>query len=102
MAPEPSGHNGIIRSYRVFLRDQTTNEQTEVDTVGSSQSITLSNLEPFRTYRVTVAAHTIAQGPLSAPLQFTTLEDGERQKLVPTAARCSGSIQMAWVSEKLC
>lgn len=76
-APEEDGHNGVIRRYNVFLTDLATNAETVVNTIGSGETITLSNLEPFNTYTVRVAAFTTATGPLSTALEFTTLEDGK-------------------------
>ena len=72
--PDSSGHNGIIRFYTVFIvEEETTNNFTLTST---TTRLIATDLHPFYTYIVTVAAVTVLPGPFSQPLQFQTLQDG--------------------------
>ena len=66
--------NGIIRYYLVNVTE--TNTGYHYQTTSTTSDITLSNLHPYYTYSVTVAAYTIEEGPFSTPVTFTTLQDG--------------------------
>ena len=66
--------NGIIRYYLVNVTE--TNTGYHYQTTSTTSDITLSNLHPYYTYSITVAAYTIEEGPFSTPVTFTTLQDG--------------------------
>lgn len=78
--PEESSRNGEIRRYTVSVQvveGISLMPLSTVQTVGSSERITLTGLQPFRSYVIRVAAETVALGPFSAPLNVSTLQDGE-------------------------
>ena len=66
--------NGIIRYYLVNVTE--TNTGHHYQTTSTTTDIALSNLHPYYTYSITVAAYTIEEGPFSTPVSFTTLQDG--------------------------
>ena len=66
--------NGIIRYYLVNVTE--TNTGYHYQTTSITSDIALSNLHPYYTYSITVAAYTIEKGPFSTPVSFTTLQDG--------------------------
>ena len=63
--PPPEHRNGIIQSYTVRVVGTHTGEDFTLST--SSTSITVGSLHPFYTYRFTVAAVTVSEGPFSNP-----------------------------------
>ena len=65
--------NGIIRYYLVNVTE--TNTGYHYQTTSTTSDIALSNLHPYYTYSITVAAYTIEEGPFSTPVSFTTLQD---------------------------
>ena len=68
--------NGIITSYTVTVSRQGTDSQIQL--TSATTSISVSMLNPFTTYMVTVAASTtIGVGPPSTQLTFRTAEDGK-------------------------
>ena len=76
LPPPAKDHNGVISYYELFL----VNEQFNIsDTVVNStnDSVTVTNLEEFANYSVTVSAATrVGLGPFSTPVLFTTLQAG--------------------------
>ena len=66
--------NGIIRYYLVNVTEINTGYHYQ--TTSTTSDIALSNLHPYYTYSITVAAYTIEEGPFSTPVSFTTLQDG--------------------------
>ena len=66
--------NGIIRYYLVNVTE--TNTGYHYQTTSTTSDIALSNLHPYYTYSITVAAYTIEEGPFSNLVSFTTLQDG--------------------------
>ncbi len=74
--PDEQERNGEIEEYEVHVADLSTNESFAFYT--SNQSLLLSDLEPFRYYRYSVAAATvIGYGPRSPHLTLRTNEDGK-------------------------
>ena len=73
-APDSSGHNGVIRFYTVLVIEVET--ETNVSLTSISTQITLTDLHPFYTYRISVAAVTISPGPYSVQVSLRTLQDG--------------------------
>ena len=74
-APPTDSQNGMIRNYTVNV----TEIETGMETVHFSLTteITLFSLHPFYTYEITIAAVTVAQGPLSSPITVQTDSDGK-------------------------
>lgn len=73
-APDSSEHNGIIRFYKVFILEEGTGRNFTL--TSTNTQIVATDLHPFYTYNVSVAAVTISPGPYSQHLLFRTLEDG--------------------------
>ncbi len=69
---EEDSRNGIVRGYNVTVSDSVFSRRL----VSTTEEFTVPDLEPFTRYVVTVAAHTIATGPFSPPLEVTTQTDG--------------------------
>ena len=67
--------NGIIRKYLVSVTVLESQENWSVETPHTT--ITLSELHPYYTFTIQVAAHTIGPGPFSHPQTLKTLQDGE-------------------------
>ena len=67
--------NGIVRYYIINVTENDTGSQFQL--LSYNLYTTLSNLHPYYTYSVSVAAYTILPGPFSPPLILTTAEDGE-------------------------
>ena len=74
-APDSSEHNGVIRFYKVFVTEEETGSNFTL--TATNTRVTVTNLHPFYTYSVSVAAVTISPGPYSTQLSFTTMQDGE-------------------------
>ena len=66
--------NGIIRYYLVNVTETNTGYHYQI--ISTTTDIALSNLHPYYTYSISVAAYTIEEGPFSTPMSFTTLQDG--------------------------
>ena len=73
--PPTNTHNGEIVHYIIIYKELQTGQNTTVTSFNTA--VILGNLHPFYNYSITVAAFTIATGPLSAPLHIQTSEDGE-------------------------
>ena len=74
--PLPEEQNGVITGYSVTVTRRDTGSQFQL--VSSTTSISISTLNPFTSYTVTVSASTsVGAGPQSTQLSFTTAEDGK-------------------------
>lgn len=69
-----SGHNGIIREYRVNFTEVETGRVFQE--VSPTTSLVVSGLHPDYTYEWMVTAFTVGEGPFSIMSSVTTLEDG--------------------------
>ncbi len=73
---EESFQNGEIRFYRVIVFDsENSNFYIEVD-VNESTSANVTDLKPFHTYGVQVAAYTVGLGPASVAVNITQPQSG--------------------------
>ena len=72
--PPIDQQNGVIRYYIIDC-NQAGNGSNVTETSNTTE-ITLQNLLPFFQYRCTVAAFTVAIGPLSGVLTFRLPEAG--------------------------
>ncbi len=72
--PPENQKNGIIRYYSVHIQGVGVVVATTITTEDLWIIVTV---RPFRTYTVTVAAVTVAEGVESHAISVTTLEDGE-------------------------
>ena len=73
--PSIEHQNGIIAHYTVVLVEEETGFVYE--NISFSTSLSAHSLHPAYTYQCSVAAHTVAQGPFSQPINVTTEEDGK-------------------------
>lgn len=73
--PPTEHHNGLIVLYTIICSelesDGAVTEHTSVTT-----NKTIIGLHPFYTYNCSVSAVTVSQGPFSASVSVTTMEDG--------------------------
>ena len=75
--PPPSDTtNGIIREYIIHVSVPTDTTDNFME-VSNATFHTLSNLHPFYTYEIKVAAVTIGPGPYSNASIVTTPQDGK-------------------------
>ena len=74
LSPSPSLTNGIIREYYVNVTNSETGEREQL--LSQSESLEVTNLHPYSTYELAVAAHTVALGPFSQHIILQTWEDG--------------------------
>lgn len=75
--PDNEHQNGIITEYSVKIVNLELENATYLNVTDTD--ITVSNLQPFIQYEVTVAAHTSAgRGPFSTPQIIQTQESGRR------------------------
>lgn len=73
--PDNEHQNGIITEYSINIVNFESENITHLDVTDTD--ITVSNLQPFTQYEVTVAAHTSAgRGPFSAIQIVQTQESG--------------------------
>ena len=76
-SPPPYQHQtGRIQYYHVSIRNVITDAVVRSITTINTQ-LTVSSLHPYSTYRCTVAAVTVAQGPQSIPIMIQTYQDGK-------------------------
>lgn len=76
MPPLKNQQNGIIQYYVLRLVEGNQYKRKEVN--GSNMGYTIVNeLHPFYTYKVSVAAFTIAMGPFSNYTEVTLPQDGK-------------------------
>ena len=74
--PNFNDRNGIIRRYNVFIIENSTGASTNISEFSNDRAITFSNLKPFTSYHIKVAAYTVAIGPFSPILVVLTLAAG--------------------------
>ena len=82
-APPTELQNGVIRHYQVTAFEVDTG-QTVTLRATASTAFTVGELHPYYTYRISVAAVTVATGPLSIPISALTLQDGELSPQIPS------------------
>ena len=70
--------NGIIQHYTVQVHVGGGQEQVQYET--TSLQLTLTDLQPYCTHTIYVAAFTVALGPFSEPLTAQTAASGERER----------------------
>ena len=76
-APDPSQRNGIIRRYFIYLTAKDHSFTTiTYSTSASSTSYNLTDLNPYTSYQIKVAAITISPGPNSTAETIRTGEAG--------------------------
>ena len=69
--------NGVIRQYNIHYYISETRESVLWQSDDNSTSIILTDLHPYYTYSITVAAVTIGAGPQSEEATTRTLESGK-------------------------
>ena len=76
--------NGVIRGYQVtyYQTDLGTDNSTVLNTNSSDLEFSITGLQPFTNYSVSVAAITIAAGPASGVVEVRTNENGERNYIL--------------------
>ena len=67
--------NGVIREYRINLTETITGTVLHFNSPEPFQMFT--ELHPYYTYEIVVAAVTVAVGPYSIPVQITTPEESK-------------------------
>ena len=72
LPPPPVDINGILLYYQVDLREIETGRRWTFYSL--SEGLSLGSLHPYFTYQCEIAAHTVARGPFSEPIQIRTLE----------------------------
>lgn len=75
--PPPVTHNGVIRSFTIFVHEEDTEMTMTYTTVNTST--TISALHPNYVYQCEVHAFTVGNGPPSDPVYITTFEDGKKR-----------------------
>ena len=73
--PQAEERNGIIRQYIIRV-EPSTGEAYSITTATDS-SFVVSSLRPFTSYRFSVAAITIGEGPHTQQIQVQTNSDGK-------------------------
>ena len=74
----PEMPNGVIRGYQVTYYQTDLGTDTSTNTTSSSDlEFSITGLQPFTYYSVSVAAITIAAGPTSGVVEVQTNESGE-------------------------
>ena len=72
--PLASEQNGIIAGYIINM---TTDTGDRLEFIASTNTYTISDLEPYRVYHFVLAAETVSgQGPFSSPVPIRTGETG--------------------------
>ena len=98
----PIDQNGIITLYEVlYVPLETFNETIQEITrevFGTEMSITLTDVQEFVNYTISVRAYTaVGEGPYSEEVMVTTLEDGMRMNI-----ECYYSINVLFYSYSSC
>ena len=75
--PDIINQNGIIRYYLVSCIDMLTFTESKYRVDSEHSQLVLSALHPYRSYRCTIAAITVAVGVNASPVIITTLDDGK-------------------------
>ena len=73
--PPLSDQNGVIRSYTINI--SVTETGSSFQRTSETTALYISNLHPFYTYTMTVAAVTIGPGPYGLALSIQTPENGK-------------------------
>ena len=73
--PPEEDRNGLIRLYYVFVTEPESGRSFTLNSTTISYSV--HNLHPFYTYNFSVAAVTVAAGPISDNITLQTSEAGE-------------------------
>lgn len=71
--PSVDDHNGIIRKYVVQIQVSGNADTITYNTTGTTAII--GSLIPSYTYKISVAAYTVATGPFTTPINMTLPED---------------------------
>ncbi len=80
--PALRDRNGIIRKYLVNIAGKFEDVSLPSLTLEShNTSLLISDLYPYSNYTISVSTFTIGEGPFSADLTVTTLEDGKCVKV---------------------
>ncbi len=75
LPPAREGQNGFIHSYAVMVAGVNTEDNFTVFT--NTSDITISSLHPFYSYRFSVAAVTVSQGPMTRLITIKMPTSGE-------------------------
>ena len=75
LAPSPDSQNGIIRQYRFCIIELETGN-VSCKTVENILQTTVTNLHPYYSYQVRVAAVTVGIGPYSTEVTLQLPEAG--------------------------
>ena len=67
--------NGLIQSYNITVLEVDTNTTLYITQDTSRSTISITDLHPHYTYKLSVAAYTVDIGPASS-VYVTTLQDG--------------------------
>ena len=73
--PPLADQNGVIRSYHINISVAETGSVFQLTSV--TTTLNISDLHPYYTYTITVAAVTIGPGPYGVALTIRMPEDGE-------------------------
>lgn len=72
---EEEDQNGKIRFYRLMISNANhSNEDLVIAVNNDSTSTIVTDLKPFRTYSVRIAAYTIGEGPYS-DIEYETMPE---------------------------
>ena len=74
--PPTLDQNGIIRNYTVAY-NRSSGSPSELNVASNNNNVTLSGLQKFVKYTVTVRAVTVADGPPSSPITVSTDQDSK-------------------------
>ena len=73
--PPPPDQNGLIQYYSISVYEVDTGAQTQYSS--TTNTMTIRSLHPYYTYRCSVAAYTIGEGPQNQPpVIIKTPQDG--------------------------
>lgn len=75
-APAAELQNGVIRHYQITAFEVDTGTTFTYRATANTE-FTVGELHPHYTYRIAVAAVTVATGPLSTAVSLLTLQDSE-------------------------
>ena len=73
--PPEEDRNGLIRLYYVFVTELESGRSFTLNSTTTNYRV--HNLHPFYTYNFSVAAVTVAAGPMNDNITVQTLEAGE-------------------------
>ena len=72
--PPVADQNGVIRSYHINISVAETGSVFQL--TSETTALNISNLHPYYTYTITVAAVTVGSGPYGVALTIRMPEDG--------------------------